>query len=341
MNVKVSDFDYSLPQELIAQQPCPDRDHSRLLVLAKDSGVTRHCHFYDLPTLLNGDELLVLNDTKVLPARLRAAKASGGRLEILLLRPLGPDSWSCLVKPAKRAPVGTELFFDGGLMGRVIDLGREGLRTISFSVQGRGFIELLGQVGEMPLPPYITEKPKDPQRYQTVYAAVPGAAAAPTAGLHFTPALFDALAERGVETVAITLHVGLGTFRPVVVENVEEHLMHEEYYEVSQTAAATINRARRQGRKIVAVGTTAVRVLETAGKTGAVAPGSGWTDIFIYPGYSFNQVDGLVTNFHLPRSTLLMLVSALAGRASILRAYKEAIALRYRFFSFGDAMLIL
>ncbi|HBI57031.1 MAG TPA: tRNA preQ1(34) S-adenosylmethionine ribosyltransferase-isomerase QueA [Firmicutes bacterium] len=339
--MKVSEFDYTLPPELIAQHPCQRRDHSRLLVLDKKNGAISHRHFYDLPSLLGSNDLLVLNDTKVLPARLFARKPTGGQLEVLLINPVDDRTWSCLVKPAKRATAATQLQFAGGLRGEVVGLGDEGLRTIRFSIGGQEFQDKLAQIGEMPLPPYIHEKPADPGRYQTVYAAAPGAVAAPTAGLHFTPELFRQLEEKGVETAFLTLHVGIGTFRPVSAENVEEHHMHREYYAISPETARIINEAKARGNRIVAVGTTSVRVLETAAWEGVITPGSGWTDIFIYPGYRFSMVDALITNFHLPHSTLLMLVSALAGRERILAAYQEAVAREYRFFSFGDAMLIL
>lgn len=339
--MKVSDFDYVLPPALIAQHPCPHRDHSRLLVLAKESGEVSHRRFYDLPDFLASGDFLVLNDTKVLPARLQARKPTGGKLEVLLLTPLDELSWSCLVRPAKRAPVGTRLQFAASLAGEVLSAGQEGQRCIRFSQGGDDFYRILDEVGEMPLPPYIREKPADPGRYQTVYAAAPGAVAAPTAGLHFTQDLFQRLAAKGVGQARLTLHVGLGTFRPVTAETVEEHPMHREYYSISPETAQAINQTRARGGRIVAVGTTSVRVLETVAAGGMIRPGSGWTDIFLYPGYRFQAVDALVTNFHLPRSTLLMLVSALAGREQVLAAYDQAIAMGYRFFSFGDAMLII
>lgn len=338
--MKVSDFDYSLPPELIAQQPCQRRDQSRLLILDKDTGAICHRHFYQLPDILAPGDLLVLNDTKVLPARLFARKASGGKIEVLLLHPVNASTWSCLVKPARRAPRETKLEFAQGLSGEVVAIGDEGLRTIRFNLSGLDFQEKIAAIGEMPLPPYIHEKPADPGRYQTVYASSPGAVAAPTAGLHFTPEVFRKLEARGIERAFLTLHVGLGTFRPVSAATVEEHKMHREYYSIDRIAVDKINAARARGSRIVAVGTTSVRVLETVAREG-LGPRSGWTDIFIYPGFSFSLVDALVTNFHLPHSTLLMLVSALAGRERILAAYREAVALKYRFFSFGDAMLIL
>lgn len=340
--MKVNEFDYFLPEELIAQHPSLSRDHSRLLILNRMNGMMEHRHFYDLPALLRPGDLLVLNNTKVLPARLLARKDSGGQLEILLLHPVSSQAWSCLVKPAKRARVGTHLEFAGGMSGQIISQGEEGLRTIEFSLEGQAFQDKLAEIGELPLPPYIHEKPSDPQRYQTVYAEIPGAVAAPTAGLHFTPELFSRLKETGIDCVHLTLHVGLGTFRPVAVEEVEEHKMHSEYFEISQESARAITEARIDGRRIIAVGTTAVRVLETAAdEDGTVKAGRGWTNIFIYPGYRFKAIDALITNFHLPRSTLLMLVSALAGRERILAAYNEAVTMQYRFFSFGDAMLVI
>lgn len=340
--MKVSDFDYHLPEHLIAQQPSQSRDHSRLLVLNRGAGTIQHRHFYDIPNYLQRGDLLVLNDTKVLPARLFAKKQTGGHVEILLLSPQDDRTWTCLVKPAKRVRPGTALEFGSGLNGVICSEWEQGLRTIEFSLAGKEFEQKLDEIGELPLPPYITEKPTDPSRYQTVYAAKPGAVAAPTAGLHFTPELFNQLEEIGIERVNLTLHVGIGTFRPVAVDNIEDHNMHSEYYEISAETAAAVNRAKAQGRRVIAVGTTAVRVLETAASSeGTLESGSGWTDIFIYPGYKFKAVDALITNFHLPKSTLLMLVSALADREKILQAYTEAVKEEYRFFSFGDAMLIL
>jgi len=340
--MKVSDFDYTLPEALIAQQPSQRRDYSRLLVLDRATGTRSHRHFYDLPSLLQSGDLLVLNDTKVIPARLFAHKPTGGQVEVLLLHPVDDRRWTCLVKPGRRVHPGTELYFSGDLRGEVVEEGDKGMRTILFSLGGDEFQRKLDEIGEMPLPPYIHEKPRDPQRYQTVYAARSGAVAAPTAGLHFTAELFAKLDAVGVERTQLTLHVGIGTFRPVDVEDVQQHEMHSEYYEIGQDAADAINRAKAQARRIIAVGTTAVRVLETASTAdGRIQAGHGWTDIFIYPGYTFKAVDALVTNFHLPRSTVLMLVSALAGRENILAAYREAVAREYRFFSFGDSMLIL
>ncbi|HOB34832.1 MAG TPA: tRNA preQ1(34) S-adenosylmethionine ribosyltransferase-isomerase QueA [Bacillota bacterium] len=340
--MKVSDFDFQLPEDLIAQQPCQKRDCSRLLILSRRTGTIEHKYFYHLPELLRAGDLLVLNDTKVLPARLFAAKDSGGRLELLLLTPGAEETWHCLVKPARRARVGTRLTFAGGLQGEIVAAGEQGQRTVRFSLAGAELQKKIEEIGQLPLPPYIRRPLAEPDRYQTVYAARPGAVAAPTAGLHFTDQVFARLKARGIDRVFLTLHVGLGTFRPVTAETVEEHRMHSEYYQIDAQAAAAVNRARAEGRRVVAVGTTAVRVLETAaGDDGLVRPGSGWTDIFIYPGYSFKAVDALLTNFHLPRSTLLMLVSAFAGRELVLQAYQEAIARKYRFFSFGDAMLIV
>jgi S-adenosylmethionine:tRNA ribosyltransferase-isomerase len=340
--VDVSLFDYHLPQALIAQQPLEPRDSSRLLYLPRTAGPPAHSQFARLADYLRPGDLLVFNHTRVLPARLPAQKAAtGGRAECLLLRQEGPDIWECLVKPGRRLPPGTRLIFGGGQMeGEIGQRTAAGGRLVRFFWRGE-FQRALAEVGEMPLPPYIRAKLADGERYQTVYGDQPGSAAAPTAGLHFTQAALAALAEKGVETARVLLHVGLGTFRPVAAERVEDHVMHREYYELTEAAAAAINGARAAGRRVIAVGTTTVRVLETLGRSGALSAGQGWTEIFIYPGYQFKVVDGLLTNFHLPRSTLLMLVSALAGRERVLAAYQEAIAASYRFFSFGDAMLIL
>lgn len=340
--MKVSDFDFQLPEDLIAQQPCLRRDCSRLLVLSRQTGSIDHKHFYDLPEMLRAGDFLVLNDTKVLPARLFAAKDSGGRLELLLLTPGPEGTWHCLVKPARRARAGTRLAFAGGLQGEIVAEGEQGQRTVRFSLTGAALQRKLEEIGQLPLPPYIRQPLSEPNRYQTVYASRPGAVAAPTAGLHFTDQIFARLKATGIDWVFLTLHVGLGTFRPVTAETVQEHKMHSEYYQTDAQAAAAVNRAREEGRRVVAVGTTVVRVLETAaGDDGLILPGSGWTNIFIYPGYRFKAVDALLTNFHLPRSTLLMLVSAFAGRELVLQAYHEAVARKYRFFSFGDAMLIV
>lgn len=342
--MRLEDFDYYLPPELIAQTPVEPRDASRLLVLHREKDMLEHRYFYDLPHYLHEGDVLVLNETRVLPARLWGRRdGTGARIEVLLLTRRTGNIWETLVRPARRVPVGTEIIFGRGeLKGRVISVGKEGERLMEFAYEEGPFEALLERLGEMPLPPYIKEKPEDPGRYQTVYARVDGSAAAPTAGLHFTPRLIERLQEKGIKLAYLLLHVGLGTFRPVKVENIEEHRMHAEYYEVSPETAAVINEARCRGGRVVAVGTTVVRTLETVvTPEGLIRPGKGWTDIFIYPGYTFKAVDCLITNFHLPKSTLIMLVSAFAGREKILAAYKEAVAAGYRFFSFGDAMLIL
>lgn len=340
--MRVSDFDYFLPEQLIAQQPLGCRDHSRLLVLDKTRAEPIHSDFASLASFLETGDLLVLNDTRVLPARLHGKKASGGSVEVLLLTPLGDFSWSCLVKPARRVRIGTELKFGSEMRAKVTGQYPEGLRQLDFSLGGNEFMAALHRLGEMPLPPYIHRQLADPERYQTVYASNPGAVAAPTAGLHFTPALLTRLAEKGIGHVFLTLHVGLGTFRPVKAERVEEHRMHSEFYRVSPPVAAAINRTRSRGRRVVAVGTTVVRVVETLTDDGGrTASGSGWTEKFIYPGYSFRGIDAMVTNFHLPRSTLLMLVAAFAGYQRIMDAYRMAVEEKYRFYSFGDAMLII
>lgn len=342
--MKVDLFDFHLPEELIAQTPLPDRTASRLMVLDKRTGAIRHETFRNIISYLNPGDCLVLNDTRVMPARLYGEKEeTGGTVEVLLLKQLDGDRWETLVKPGKRVKPGTKLTFGGGKLEAVcLDTLEHGGRVLEFSYDGL-FYEVLAELGEMPLPPYIKEKLDDPERYQTVYAREIGSAAAPTAGLHFTEELLDAIREKGVHIVFITLHVGLGTFRPVQVDEVEKHDMHAEFYQMSEETAETLNRVREQGGRIIAVGTTSTRTLETiAGKhNGRFVAESGWTDIFIYPGYEFKGIDGLVTNFHLPKSTLIMLVSALAGRENILHAYQVAVKERYRFFSFGDAMLII
>lgn len=338
----INDFDYDLPEELIAQDPIEDRSSSRLLVLDKETGAIRHEIFRDILDELNPGDCLVINNTKVIPARLMGVKEeTGAAIEVLLLKRLENDTWETLVKPGKKARPGTVISFgDGLLKGTVVDVLEEGNRKIQFSYQGI-FEEILDQLGQMPLPPYITHTLKDKNRYQTVYAKYDGSAAAPTAGLHFTQDLLQKIREKGVEIAEVTLHVGLGTFRPVKVEKVEEHHMHSELYIVDEETAEKVNQARRNGGRIVAVGTTSCRTLESAStEDGVLHPGSGWTDIFIYPGYQFKMIDALITNFHLPKSTLVMLVSALAGREHILAAYEEAVKERYRFFSFGDAMYI-
>ena len=340
MNVK--DFDFELPQELIAQDPLEDRSGSKLLILDKDTGKTEHRIFRDIVSYLNPGDCLVINNTKVIPARLYGVKeGTEAHIEILLLKRRENDIWETLVKPGKKAKPGTKIIFgDGLLTGEVIDVVEEGNRLIQFSYEGI-FEEILDRLGQMPLPPYITHRLKDKNRYQTVYAKYDGSAAAPTAGLHFTPELLQTIREKGVHIAEVTLHVGLGTFRPVKVENVSEHHMHSEFYMIDEKAADTINAAKRAGGRIICVGTTSWRTLESAAKEdGTIEPTSGWTEIFIYPGYHFKILDALITNFHLPESTLLMLVSALAGREHVLAAYQEAIENKYRFFSFGDAMFI-
>jgi len=339
----INDYDYYLPPELIAQAPLPQRDASRLLVLNRKTGAISHRHFRDLGEYLNPGDCLVLNDTKVLPARLFGQKVGGeAEIEVVLLKQLNLTDWEVLVRPGRRARVGTQLTFGNGeLTATVIGNTDAGGRVLRFQFEGQ-FLEILDRLGQMPLPPYIVEKLADKDRYQTVYARELGSAAAPTAGLHFTEELLQSLSQQGIRIARLTLHVGLGTFRPVHVDRVEEHRMHSEFYQVPDEAAALINQTRADGGRIIAVGTTSARTLETVGQAdGTVCAGSGWTDIFIYPGYKFKVVDGLVTNFHLPKSTLIMLVSALAGREQILAAYEEAIRERYRFYSFGDAMLII
>ncbi len=342
--MKTSDFYYDLPKELIAQDPLPDRSSSRLLHLSLADGSIEHRHFTDILDYLKEGDCLVINDTKVIPARLYGHRSmTGGIVEILLLKRKTQDVWECLVKPGKKARTGSVIEFgeEGLLTGMITDVLEDGNRLIKFSYEGI-FEEILDKLGEMPLPPYITHKLKDKNRYQTVYAKNEGSAAAPTAGLHFTKELLEQVKEKGVNIAHVTLHVGLGTFRPVKVESVEEHHMHSEFYVVEEDQAELINRTRKNGGRIISVGTTSCRTLESAStEDGILKSGSGWTDIFIYPGYKFKMIDGLITNFHLPESTLLMLVSALAGKENIMRAYEEAVQERYRFFSFGDAMLIL
>lgn len=340
--MKVTDFDYELPEALIAQFPVEPRDMSRLLTLNKVTGAVEHkAHFYELVEELNEGDVLVFNNTKVIPARLYGHReGSGGKVEVLLLTPCGENRWECLVKPGKKCPVGQVIVFDERLKATVLDKTDFGGRIVEFTVDGI-FDDIIQEIGEMPLPPYIHEKLEDKERYQTVYAKEKGSAAAPTAGLHFTPELLEKIKAKGVELEFVTLHVGLGTFRPVSVESIEEHDMHSEFYSVSPETAARINDAKAKGRRIIAVGTTSVRTLESASTDDGVLQGtSGWTQIFIYPGYTFKMVDALVTNFHLPQSTLLMLISALAGREHCLAAYEEAVREKYRFFSFGDAMFI-
>lgn len=341
--MKRQDFYYDLPEELIAQDPLEDRSSSRLLVLDKETGATSHHIFKEITGYLKEGDCLVINDTKVIPARLYGHKEeTGAVIEILLLKRRENDIWECLVKPGKKARPGAKITFgDGILEGEIIDVVDEGNRLIQFHYEGI-FEEILDQLGEMPLPPYITHKLKDKNRYQTVYAKNEGSAAAPTAGLHFTKELLEQVKAKGVNIAHVTLHVGLGTFRPVKVDDVEQHHMHSEFYIVEEDQAKLINDTKKNGGRVIAVGTTSCRTLESAtGEDGVLKSGSGWTEIFIYPGYKFKMIDGLITNFHLPESTLVMLVSALAGKENILHAYEVAVQEKYRFFSFGDAMLIL
>ncbi len=352
--MEVKDFYYELPQELIAQDPLEDRSSSRLLVMQRESGALTHTHFCQIPDYLQPGDCLVLNNTKVIPARLFGEReGTQGKVEILLLRQRQKDVWETLVKPGKKAKPGTRILFGGGiLVGEVLDVVEDGNRRIRFSYEGI-FEEILDRLGQMPLPPYITHQLKDKNRYQTVYAKYDGSAAAPTAGLHFTPELLEEVQKKGVTVAEVTLHVGLGTFRPVKAKTVQEHHMHAEYYQMDEAAAEAINETKRRGGRVICVGTTSCRTLESvamrliqeegdeaAGSGRYVKACSGWTDIFIYPGYQFQVMDGLITNFHLPESTLLMLVSAFAGQGQVMEAYQEAVRERYRFFSFGDAMLI-
>lgn len=340
--MKTSDFYYDLPQELIAQDPLEDRSSSRLMVLDKKTGETEHHVFREIINYLNPGDCLVINDTKVIPARLIGAKEeTGAKIEVLLLKRGAGDVWETLVKPGRKAKPGTRISFgDGLLVGEVVDIVDEGNRLIRFEYAGI-FEEILDQLGQMPLPPYITHQLKDKDRYNTVYAEHSGSAAAPTAGLHFTPELLEEITGKGVDIARVTLHVGLGTFRPVKVDDVENHHMHSEFYMIDETAAEKINRAKENGKRVICVGTTSCRTIESAAdENGRLKACSGWTDIFIYPGYQFKILDALITNFHLPESTLVMLVSALAGRDHVLAAYEEAVRERYRFFSFGDAMFI-
>ena len=340
--MKRQDFYYELPEELIAQDPLEDRSSSRLLVLNKESGTVSHHVFKDIKDYLKAGDCLVINDTKVIPARLIGSKVgTDAKIEILLLKRKENNVWETLVKPGKKAKPGAKISFgDGLLVGEVIDVVEEGNRLIQFSFEGI-FEEILDQLGQMPLPPYITHQLEDKNRYQTVYAKHTGSAAAPTAGLHFTPELLKELEDKGVNIARVTLHVGLGTFRPVKVDNILEHHMHSEFYQIDEEAAAKINQAKDGGGRVICVGTTSCRTIESAAdETGHLKACSGWTEIFIYPGYKFKALDCLITNFHLPESTLVMLVSALAGRDNVMAAYEEAVKERYRFFSFGDAMFI-
>lgn len=340
--MKKSDFYYDLPEELIAQTPLEKRDTSRLMVLDKKTGQVQHKHFYDIIDYLQEGDCLVINDTKVIPARLYGQKTgTGGAVEVLLLKDLGDSRWECIVYPGRRLKEGANITFGDGRLTATIDKVLEtGNRIISFHYEGI-FLEILEELGEMPLPHYIKEHLSDPDRYQTVYCREPGSAAAPTAGLHFTPELMERIREKGVVFAPVTLHVGLGTFRPVKEEEITDHVMHSEQYFITPQSAEIINQARQSGHRVIAVGTTSCRTLETVTDENHVThPGEGNTDIFIYPGYTFKGLDALITNFHLPESTLVMLVSALAGRENILNAYRQAVEEQYRFFSFGDAMFI-
>ena len=339
MNVK--DYDYDLPEELIAQDPLEDRSSSRLMVLDRQTGDVEHRHFTDILEYLHPGDCLVINNTKVIPARLFGVKEdTQAKIEVLLLKRKENDIWETLVKPGKKAKPGTKLVFgDGLLTAEVVDVVEEGNRLIQFHYDGI-FEEILDQLGQMPLPPYITHQLKDKNRYQTVYAKYDGSAAAPTAGLHFTPELLEKMKDKGAELLFVTLHVGIGTFRPVAEENIEDHEMHREWYTIEKETAQKVNEAKEEGRRIIAVGTTSVRTLESAGQTGRVEAGSSWTQLYIYPGYQWQVVDAIVTNFHLPESTLIMMMASFAGREHILAAYEEAVRQKYRFFSFGDAMFL-
>lgn len=339
--MKTSDFDYELPPELIAQTPLERRDASRLMTLDKATGEIGHRHFYELPSLLRPGDCLVLNDSRVLPARLIGHRESGGAAEVLLLTDKGDKTWECLVRPGRKLREGARVTFgDGDLTAEVVRVLPDGNRLVRFDYEGI-FLEVLERLGKMPLPPYIKEELQDRERYQTVYSKEVGSAAAPTAGLHFTKELLQEVRDMGVKVCYVTLHVGLGTFRPVAEENLEEHDMHSEYCTISRETAETINETKRRGGRVICVGTTSCRTLESwARDDGTMKESAGWTNIYIYPGYRFKVMDALVTNFHLPQSTLIMLVSALAGREHVLAAYQEAVRNRYRFFSFGDAMFI-
>ena len=340
--MRTSDFYYDLPQELIAQEPLAVRSNSRLMVLDKNNGKIKHKHFYDIADMLNEGDTLILNDTKVLPARLYGVKEeTGGAIEFLLLHKNTLDTWEVILKPGRKAKPGARFVFGNGeLKAEILEVINDGNRLVKFEYEGV-FEEVLDRLGEMPLPPYITKKLEDKDRYQTVYAKHPGSAAAPTAGLHFTPELMEKIRNKGVNIGYVTLHVGLGTFRPVKADEISEHKMHSEFYVLSKETAELVNRTKASGKRVISVGTTATRVLETVGAENSIlSEKTGWTDIFIYPGKEFNVIDALITNFHLPESTLVMLVSALAGRENVLNAYNEAVQEKYRFFSFGDAMFI-
>ena len=339
--MKKSDFSFDLPEELIAQTPMEQRDASRLLCLDKQTGAVEHRHFYDLPDLLREGDCLVLNNSRVLPARLIGIRPTGGAVELVLLRDLGGNRWECLSRPGRKTKPGQRILFGEGELQAVVEgTVSGGNRIVRFEYEGI-FLEVLERLGRMPLPPYIREELKDPERYQTVYSKELGSAAAPTAGLHFTKELLETVRNKGVLTEFVTLHVGLGTFRPVKEEEIEDHEMHSEYCIIPPETAEAVNRTRKNGGRIIAVGTTSCRTLESFAKEdGTLEASSGWTNIFIYPGYRFKCIDALITNFHLPESTLIMLVSALAGRENILNAYRIAVSEKYRFFSFGDAMMI-
>ncbi len=339
--MKKSDFYFDLPEELIAQTPLEQRDASRMLVLNKQTGETEHRHFYDLPEYLEPGDCLVLNDSRVLPARLMGNRMTGGAVEVLLLRDLGEGKWECLTRPGRKTQPGVDLIFgEGRLTATVTDALPDGNKVVQFHYDGI-FLEILEELGRMPLPPYIKAELQDQERYQTVYSRAIGSAAAPTAGLHFTPELLQKIADKGVKICYVTLHVGLGTFRPVKEEEITDHIMHSEYCEIPAETAAVINETKAAGKRVIAVGTTSCRTLESfTTEEGITEARGGWTDIFIYPGYKFKCIDALVTNFHLPESTLIMLVSAFAGRENVLHAYQEAVDHRYRFFSFGDSMLL-
>lgn len=341
--MKASDFYYDLPEELIAQEPLKDRHLSRLMVLDKDTGKIEHRVFSDIVQYLNKGDCLVLNNTRVIPARLLGEREdTGGKIEFVLLKKVNGDVWEVILKPGKRAKPGARFVFGNGeLKAEILEIVEEGNRLVRFEYDGI-FEQILDKVGIVPLPPYITKKLEDSERYQTVYSKYRGSAAAPTAGLHFTKELLDEIAKKGIQIAYVTLHVGLGTFRPVKAENVMEHKMHSEFYRIDEEACAKINKAKESGNRVIAVGTTSCRVLETVGdENGKLSPSGGWTDIFIYPGYKYKVIDALITNFHLPESTLIMLVSSLATRDIIIEAYNTAVRERYRFFSFGDAMLII